>query len=159
MDDKDRKSAKKLIFRKLRDVPAELISLSSSTTPATTAIVRFDSLQKLAIVCGNHISFQTQTTNQRLMTLDEEISAYVEAARSATNFQQFWISYESHLPRLSCLVRRVNIIPATSLSSESLFSIANFLSRKQRSGLSSRTLRYLTVLKNRHLLEKLESSF
>ena len=92
------------------------------------------------------------------MTLDEEISAYVEAARSANNFQSFWISHEKSLPRLAQLVRRTHIIPATSVASEALFSVASFLNRKQRCALSSRTLRYLLVLKDRHLLDKLESN-
>ena len=90
------------------------------------------------------------------MTLDEEISAYVEAAKSSTDFQSFWKQHSKSLPRLAHLVRRVNIIPATSVASESLFSIASFLNRKQRSSLSSRTLRYLLVLKDRHLIDKLE---
>ena len=90
------------------------------------------------------------------MTLDEEISNYIKAAKYADDFQQFWISHDQELPRLSSLVRQTNVIPATSISSEALFSVASFLQRKQRSSLSAKTLRYLLVLKNRHVLEKFE---
>ncbi|CAF3479145.1 unnamed protein product, partial [Rotaria sp. Silwood2] len=77
------------------------------------------------------------------MSLDEEISSYIKAELSPTtnNFQDFWTSYCTKLPRLSSLVRRVNVIPATFVTSEALFSVASFLQRKQRASLSSRTLR------------------
>ncbi|CAF2982201.1 unnamed protein product [Rotaria sp. Silwood2] len=75
-----------------------------------------------------------------VMTVDEEISRYIKlaSAKSADDFQQFWIENGKQLPRLANLVRRMNIIPATSISSEALFSIASFIHRKQRSSLSPR---------------------
>ena len=114
-------------------------------------------LEKLANLCGyNSTQTTTTTTSHKSFTLDEEISAYIDAAQSASDFPQFWTSHHQSLPRLSHLVRRVNIIPATSVASESLFSTASFLNRKQRSSLSSRSLRYLLVLKGRHIIDKLE---
>ena len=93
------------------------------------------------------------------MSLDEEISSYIKAAQSSNDFRQFWITHSKQLPRLSSLVRRVNVIPSTSITSEALFSVASFLHRKQRSSLSSKTLRYLLILKNRHVLEQFEQNF
>jgi hypothetical protein len=86
------------------------------------------------------------------------MSFYIKlaSAKNADDFQRFWIENGKQLPRLANLCRRVNIVPSTSISSESLFSIASFLNRKQRSSLSSQTLRYLLVLKNRHVIDKLE---
>ena len=156
LDDNDRKSAKKIIFKKLNNSalrPTTMSPLPSlqATTPPTT---KMTPLQKLAAICGRQSA--TSTTAASTITLDEEISMYVNATLSTNDFQQFWIEHGKQLPRLANLVRRVNIIPATSVSSEALFSVATFLQRKQRSSLSSQTLRYLLVLKNRHLIDKLE---
>ena len=155
LNDDDRKAAKKLIFKKLKNSSFGSV-VSLSFTPQITATSTSNPFDKLAMLCGYTTSFPTSQVAQRSMTLDEEISAYVEAARSASSFREFWISHEKSLPRLSRLTRRTNIIPATSVASEALFSTASFINRKQRAALSSRTLRYLLVLKDRHLLEKLE---
>ncbi|CAM4976506.1 unnamed protein product, partial [Rotaria socialis] len=169
ISDTDRKAAKKIIFKKLdksninhltssSSIPTlPPTTTSSSTTTTTTTALRaskLSPLEKLAAVCGPTISSTTVT--EKFMTLDEEISGYIKAARSADDFQEFWTFYCTKLPRLSNLVRRINVIPATSVTSEALFSVASFLHRKQRASLSSRTLRYLLVLKNRHVLEKFE---
>ncbi|CAF5012681.1 unnamed protein product, partial [Rotaria magnacalcarata] len=154
--DDDRKTAKKLIFEKLKNATdANIILPPTSTQPMAN---KSNPLYQLAIICGRTVSFASSTATKRPMTLDEELSKYIQAVQSATSFEEFWSSQEKSLPRLSRLVRRTNISPITSVASEALFSVANFLNRKQRSGLSSRTLRYLLVLKNRHLLDKLEQN-
>ena len=160
LNDDDKKSAKKLIFKKLNNLPSTISSSrvlsSSSTSTSKIATSKPNSLQYLAMICGHSVTFTTSAVSKQPITLDEELSLYVDAARSATDFQEFWITHEKSLPRLARLVRRTNIIPATSVASEALFSIASFLNRKQRSSLSSRTLRYLLVLKSRHNIDKLE---
>ena len=93
------------------------------------------------------------------MTLDEEISTYVKSAISVENFQEFWIENGKRLPRLANLVHTVNIIPAASISSEALFSVASYINRKQRSSPSSKTIRYLLVLKNQHSIDQLEQNY
>ncbi|CAF3812608.1 unnamed protein product, partial [Rotaria sordida] len=157
MNDNDRKSAKKLIFKKLdktNNSHPTSSSLLTSPSPPTTTTGKRNALEKLAAVCGYTISLAT--TTKQCMSVDEEISCYIKAAQTSNDFKEFWTTNSKQLPRLASLVRRVNIIPATSMSSEALFSVANFLHRKQRSSLSSRTLRYLLVLKNRNVLEKFE---
>jgi len=160
LSDDDRKSAKKLIFKRLNDLPTSNIVLpSSSTTTTTSTITKSSALQKLALLCGHNINLTTSTASKRPMTIDEELSAYIEAARSATSFQEFWVNHHKSLPRLARLVRRVCIIPASSVASERLFSIGSFLNRKQRSSLSSQTLRYLLDLKDQHILDKLQQDY
>ncbi|CAF4315785.1 unnamed protein product [Rotaria sp. Silwood2] len=157
LDDDDRKIAKKLIFKKLKTSPnTSIILLQSSTQPTAN---KSNSLYELAVLCGHSLSVPSSTISKRVMTLDEEISGYIQAAQSVTSFENFWSSHEKSLPRLARLVRQTNISPASSVASEALFSVASFLNRKQRSGLSSRTLRYLLVLKNRHLLDTIEQSY
>ncbi|CAF3948484.1 unnamed protein product [Rotaria sp. Silwood1] len=154
LNDNDRKTAKKLIFKKLKNTAAINVNLPPTSTNSTAN--QSNPLYQLAIICGHAVSFTSSSISQQSITLDEELSTYIQSVRTATSFQEFWSSNEKLLPRLARLVRRTNISPITSIASEALFSVANFLNRKQRSGLSSRTLRYLLVLKNRHLLDKLE---
>ncbi len=159
MDDADRKAAKKIIFTKLKNASFDRRAVSSSSSlshsaPTTTTVATLNPFQRLAVLCGHSRS----TTIQNEMSVDEEISGYINVTGSATSFSAFWCLYEKQFPRLAKLVRRINVIPATSVSSESLFSVASFLQRKQRASLSSTTLRYLLVLKNRHILEKLEQN-
>jgi hypothetical protein len=162
LTDDDRKSAKKLILRKLKNSAFNSVTSTSSsmqTTRTTTKTTNESNpLYELAVLCGHTVSFPTSTVSRQSMTLDEELSAYIEAARSNKNFREFWMSHEKTLPRLAHLVKQTHIIPATSVASEALFSIASFINRKQRSSLSSRTLRYLLVLKDRHLLDKFDSN-
>jgi hypothetical protein len=87
-------------------------------------------LQQLALICGHTVNLTTSIKFKRSMTIDEELSAYIEAAQFATNFQKFWINHEKSLPRLARLTKRLNVIPATSVASERLFTVASFLNRK-----------------------------
>ena len=158
MDENDRKSAKKLIFRKLNSSSIHHTTLSSLSKPQATAVItKLNALQKLAALCGRTLT--VSRTTRPAMTLDEEISTYVKSAISIENFQEFWIENGKRLPRLANLVRTVNIIPATSISSVALFSVASYINRKQRSSLSSKTIRYLLVLKNQHLIDQLEQNY
>ena len=164
MDDNDRKTSKKLIFRKLNgtNVDGSTLSSSSTTTSTTSTTTKttknkLNPLDKLAAVCG--LTITSSTTSKKAMTLVEELCSYIKAAKSSDDFQEFWAAHHEQLPRLSKLVRRTNIIPATSISSEALFSVASYLNRKQRSSLSSKTLRYLLVLKNRRVLDKFKQNY
>ena len=157
MSDTDRLTAKTLVLKKLEESNISCLTLSqtsSSLLTTTNTIIKPTPLEKLAALCGH--TFFWISANQKSMSFDEERSSYIKSARPFNNFQEFWVSHDKQLPRLASLVRRVNVIPATSVCSEALFSVGNFLQRKQRSSLSSRTLRYLLVLKNRHLLDKFE---
>ena len=162
MSENDRKTAKKLIYKKLNNVSIDHLTVSSSSISSTisktttTAAPSFiiNPLNKLETICG-HPMFLSVTT-RKSMSLYEETSLYIKEAQSAADFKSFWVAHTNELPRLSNLIRRVNVIPATSVTSEVVFSVANFLQRKQCSSLSSKTLRYLVVLRNRQVLEKFE---
>lgn len=156
MSDTDRLAAKSLVSKKLEEssISCSTVSQASTSLSTTNTFIKYTPLEKLATLCGRTIT--PSSVNDKVMSLDEEISSYIKSARSFNNFQEFWVAHDKQLPRLASLVRRVNVIPTTSICSEALFSIGNFLQRKQRSSLSSKTLRYLLVLKNRHVLDKFE---
>jgi hypothetical protein len=91
------------------------------------------------------------------MSVEVEVSLFMNANKANQTFSQFWCANRLSFPRLVPLVYRYCIIPATSVSSESAFSIAGFIARKQRASLSSRALRHLLVLKYRKNLVKFQS--
>ena len=95
-------------------------------------------------------------SNDRSITAAVEISLFTNAIKTKQSFKEFWSTHSQSFPRLVTLVRRYSIVPATSVASESAFSICGFIARKQRSSLSSRTLRQLLVLKYRKNLLKFQ---
>jgi hypothetical protein len=95
-------------------------------------------------------------SNVRSISAAVEISLFTNAIKTKQTFKEFWSTHNQSFPRLVILVRRYCIVPATSVASESAFSIAGFIARKQRSSLSSRTLRHLLVLKYRKNLLKFQ---
>ena len=95
------------------------------------------------------MSTQTQKQDNilRSLSIKEELSMYVSTYKQSKDFESFWNEKQNMLPTLSLLVRRYSIIPATSVASESAFSVAGYIQRKQRASLSPTTLRYLMLLK------------
>ncbi|CAF1245945.1 unnamed protein product [Didymodactylos carnosus] len=65
------------------------------------------------------------------------------------NALQFWASNSYQLPIFSSLVQRFLSTPATSVASESCFSIASYLHRKQRNRLSPSNLAHIVFLKDK----------
>ncbi len=81
------------------------------------------------------------------LTLKQEFSVYVSTSRSLKDYQTYWNEKKAVLPILSSYARRYNFIPTTSVASESAFSVAGYINRKQRASLAPTTLRYLMLLK------------
>lgn len=64
----------------------------------------------------------------------------------------FWQTYEFTLPFLFSLAKRYLCTPATSVPSESAFSISSYVARKERSRLSAQNLEMTMFLKVRVLI-------
>ncbi|CAF1506058.1 unnamed protein product [Rotaria magnacalcarata] len=88
------------------------------------------------------------TTNsiKKQLSFKEELCHYMSTVGSSSKFSDYWCQLEMLLPRLSQFVKKYNCIPATSVPSESAFSIAGYLQRKARSSLSSTALGYSMIL-------------
>lgn len=93
--------------------------------------------------------------NHRSRSMKEELGMYTGAAEGGCSFERFWNDFQFNLPRLSRLVRSFNVRPATSVASESLFSVAGYVQRKQRSSLAPETLRYSLILRDQKILSTL----
>ena len=93
-------------------------------------------------------SISKKESKSTTLTLKQECSVYISTSKSSQDFQSYWNEKKSVLPILSSFARRFNCMPATSVASESAFSVAGYIDRKQRASLSPTTLRYLMLLKS-----------
>ena len=82
--------------------------------------------------------------------INQELLRY-ECIESTDNdtFDTFWKRNSPILPILSDMARRYGCIPATSVPSESSFSIAGYLVRKTRTSLTAKNLKYSMFLKDK----------
>ena len=121
--------------------------LSSSSSSASVRRSSATTIQKFKSSC-NHESVAPKTAQPHpQLTIKEEFSLYMSKHKDSTDFQSFWNDNQTAMPFLAMFVRRYSVIPATSIASESAFSVAGYIHRKQRSSLSPSTLRYLMLLK------------
>jgi hAT family C-terminal dimerisation region len=126
----------------------------SITAPVSAALSKKDNAKhRMNQLAGVGVA-QSQS---RPLTIDVEIALFTNTIKTHTSFKEFWIKHRASFPRLVYLVHRYCIIPATSVASESAFSISGYIARKQRLSLSSKTLRHLLVLKYRKNLDKFRS--
>ena len=106
-------------------------------------------MKTCSLTCCNKHKIDTNCNGQRdrtKFTIKEEISQYTALRLENTkNLSDFWRTQQKRLPILASAVRKFCIIPASSVPSESRFSIANYAARKERSNLTSKNLRYLMI--------------
>jgi hypothetical protein len=79
----------------------------------------------------------------------ENISS--ELVYFAEKFDEYDLSDFKNFPILGTLAKKYLIIPATSVASESAFSVSGYIQRKQRASLNPETLKYLIICRNRLL--------
>ena len=74
---------------------------------------------------------------------------------SSYTFKEFWTENTEILPLLKSVAIQYCASPATSVPSESSFSVAGHYSRKERANLSNENLRYSMLLRESDEVEKL----
>ncbi|CAF3879758.1 unnamed protein product, partial [Rotaria magnacalcarata] len=104
--------------------------------------------------CSDESTIASAQSQEKALSIDEEIGLYISSINSYQNikFSNFWSIHEKQLSVMSCVVRRISIIPASPVPCESTFSVAGYIRRKERYSLSSQAMRYSIVLKDRHKL-------
>ena len=81
--------------------------------------------------------------------IKDELNYYKkEISINKLDFSNFWKKHSTSLPLSASNVRKFCIIPASSVASESSFSEANLIQRKERSSLSSKNLSFSIVIKS-----------
>jgi hypothetical protein len=104
-------------------------------------------------MCGIEDS-DDSLNNVKAYSIKQEMAFYTTNIKNAEpTIESFWKKYANQLPLLASLVRKYCIIPATSVPCESSFSIANWLQRKERSSLSSTSLKYSMILREKFKLD------
>lgn len=124
-------------------------SVSSSGSRRTSALHTLFSLSETNAV-------PTGISTTKAYTISEEIGYYISSIQRESSFASFWTGQHLKLPLMAAVAHRISNIPATSVPSESSFSVAGYIARKQRSCLSSDAIRYSLVLKDRHRLKRLQ---
>lgn len=105
----------------------------------------FDSLFQL---CG--LEKASPATKTKTPTIRQEIAIYKNIMKNQNHCVEigyFW-NNQKDLNLLSEIANHFLIIMATSVASESTFSLTGFLQRKERSALSAEWLKYQTILKD-----------
>ena len=87
------------------------------------------------------------------------MAIYIISKGQYADVSAYWRDHERKLPKLSSLVRKYGMIQASSVASESAFSIANYIQRKERSSLSAKNLRYSIFLRDMPKIDKLYEEY
>lgn len=133
-----------------KEVQPTAPSTSSYTTSSLSTLTLTERLMTM-------VGMATATApTVRSLAVEDELTLFIQSIQLFKgDFSSFWTIHCNRFPRLFRVAQRVNIVPATSVASESIFSIAGFIARKQRSSLTSTSLRYLMVLKESNRLDGL----
>ena len=125
------------------------ITSSSSNAPESHNEIKKKRFHSLAKACNYDNENIISSVQIKKLTAREEIATYkaILVKENVTDIGPFWNKHCKNLPLLASLVRKYSIIPASSVASESAFSVANFIQRKERSSLSSKTLKQSIILK------------
>ncbi len=134
-----------------------IVSERAQQQNASSSSINSSKQSKLSLINQFRISCRSSSldaepapkpqTKTKPLTLKQEFSLYVSTSAGYTDFQTYWNEKKAVLPILSSYARRYNTVPTTSVASESAFSVAGYIDRKQRASLSTTTLRYLMLLK------------
>ncbi|CAF4309927.1 unnamed protein product [Rotaria socialis] len=162
MEEHDKLSAKKLLMVDMhmkrninqanKTVPASSISITTDTlatnTTNTTNPSAAERLKLFRVKCGVVQPLST-LKKSKTVSLKQEIAKFETLDKDEHSFSTFWKTYERSLPLLSKMARRYGSITASSVPSESSFSIAGYVARKNRSSLSAKNLKYSMFLKDK----------
>jgi hypothetical protein len=118
---------------------------------------RSDEIDDFNKLCG--VSISKENNSFQSLSTKEEIAKYISSKGQYTDITKYWSEHEQALPKLSSLVRKYCMIQASSVASESAFSIANYIQRKERSSLSAENLRYSIFLREMPKIEKLYQEY
>jgi hypothetical protein len=162
MDENDKILAKKLVVMEGNEkrninqnnkaVSASSISITTNpevvTTSITSNISPGEQVKLFRAKCGI-VELPQVKTKSRTLSLKQEIAKFDSIDKSEYCFSSFWWKHQQLLPLLSQMARRYGSIPASSVPSESSFSVAGYAARKNRSSLSAKNLKYSMFLKDK----------
>ncbi|CAF1514071.1 unnamed protein product [Didymodactylos carnosus] len=155
LKDDEKREAEKLSFADIQREKAVCTSETSQPSPPsvqsqTTTKKQNSQIDIFLFIRGLSIdSTAVMDTDKKILFVREELANYVSRVKPDFKFETFWSENKHDLKCLASLVCRYNVIPATSVASESAFSIAGYIQRKQRASLLSSTLKYSMFLRDK----------
>ena len=157
MNDLDKATVKRLLTaenNKKNHVVSSTISTSTITdslndkTSGKLIVSNADRLKLFRAKCGI-IDESQEPVKTKVLTFRQELTRFESLDKADHLFRTFWKKHENSLPMLSKLARRYGCVPASSVPSESSFSVAGYVVRKTRSSLSAKNLKYSMFLKDK----------
>lgn len=159
MNDIDKTVAKKLLIaennKKINVTQSKISILTTSGLSSEKVFNRkpFTNAERLKLFrakCGI-IDEPQEPLKIKTLSFRQELAKFETLNKIDHTFSTFWEKYETNLPVLSKMARQYGCVPASSVPSESSFSIAGHIARKSRSSLSAKSLKYSMFLKDKIL--------
>ena len=151
--DEAQKEISKLFTEPNRASAKEILG-EQEPTAKKTKNKKLNVLAELATACGQ---INTFANRMEILNINQEMCYYISSLRENNlRFEEYWPSQAATLPILYSVAKMFCLIPASSVASESAFSVANFIQRKERSGLSACMLRYSLLLIEKDKLKEIE---
>ncbi len=143
----DKSDAKSLILSEKSLINSVKINRESeSASPSSeTGNLSNSVIDQLAIMCGYDPN--PQESESYVFDLNKEFNLFESTCIQAEGFSKYWQTNSSELSILTAFVKKYSAISASSVPTEACFSVAHFIQRKERRNLSSKSLRYLMVLR------------
>ena len=91
----------------------------------------------------------TLASPRRVPTIEQELAKLSSIPKDDYTFDSFWQENGKGLPKLAGIARKYLSICATSVPSESAFSVSNYILRKNRLSLTSKNVMYTMFLKDK----------
>ena len=126
-------------------------SVSSMTASSNLQSKSTAMLKKFLTKCGVNSNADASDL-RRSLTIQQELARMVSLSKDNQDFSLFWQQHHSTMPLLAVQARKYLAISATSVPSESAFSISSYVLRKNRLSLTSKNLKYSMFLKDKLVL-------
>jgi hypothetical protein len=152
--------------------PSSTITFSSTVSMAASQIqpqhstsdrLKSSTFDDFIMACGEEESTLLDTTKpkSKRIHINEELKYFklvvqefnLTVKPSVTSAIQFWKLHKDRLPLLTHLAKIHLAACATSVPSESAFSISAYVARKERARLSGKNLAYTVFLKDKVLID------
>jgi hypothetical protein len=98
--------------------------------------------------CG-FTSNNTMMSSVRMLTIEQEIAKLSSIPKDNHEVKSFWQAHGQEMPKLTMIARKYLCICATSVPSESAFSVSNYVLRKNRLALASKNVKHTMFLKDK----------
>jgi hypothetical protein len=137
-------------YRKTNSIIQNVSQSGSVSSAASQSVSSKGSmmLKKFLTKCG--VNSMADAGDQcRALTIPQEIARMISLSKTDQDFSTFWQKHEATMPLLAAQARKYLAIAATSVPSESAFSISNYVLRKNRLSLTSKNLKYCMFLKDK----------